>query len=307
MPEIHLSWQPGYSLFRKPAKRPAAPRRNRRQRFEFVVEHPQRACRAEVSPSPTAFARTESPDSLREHPSTVNARKTCFEREAVKDNRHLNDKPSEPLDVENFGRGEVSLNPQTFDEAIETRLISHNDEDQSTCSLAREFSTGEHRCIRSGPSADLISTFANIPSPLFTVVPLTIEYISLNQRFKPILDRCMHLTSTQTLSNYGLLLSDNAELCMIPLTFHLRINPFRYRTDLDPEPAYLIHAVMALAGHHVGSNAALSHRHEALQLLRRSLDIFDDSETMYSALDTIIVLFSLDVSQIAVCLRPSLD
>lgn len=88
---------------------------------------------------------------------------------------------------------------------------------------------------------------------------------------------------------------DNTEFCTIPLTFKLRINPFRYRADLDPEPEFLVHAVMALAGHHVKSDSMLAHRQAALQLLRQSVCSLKDVEVMYSVLDTIVVLFSLDV------------
>lgn len=52
---------------------------------------------------------------------------------------------------------------------------------------------------------------------------------------------------------------------------------------------------MALAGHHVKSASTLGHRHEALQLLRHSLASSIDPETMHSVLDTIVILFSLDV------------
>lgn len=100
---------------------------------------------------------------------------------------------------------------------------------------------------------------------------------------------------------------DNEEFCTIPLTFHLRINPFRYRTDLDPEPIFLVHAVMALAGHHVNSDSTLSHRHTALQLLRQGLDMFSDPETMYSILDTIVILFSLDVGPSVLSFAPNSD
>lgn len=56
---------------------------------------------------------------------------------------------------------------------------------------------------------------------------------------------------------------------------------------------------MALAGHHVNndSDLTLNHRHMALQLLRQGLDTFSDVETMYSIVDTIVILFSLDVGQ----------
>lgn len=53
---------------------------------------------------------------------------------------------------------------------------------------------------------------------------------------------------------------------------------------------------MALAGHHVKSTSTLSHRYEALQILRQSLTSSIDPETMHSVLDTIVILFSLDVS-----------
>lgn len=80
------------------------------------------------------------------------------------------------------------------------------------------------------------------------------------------------------------------------MTFHLRVNPFRYRTDIDPEPIFLVHAVMALAGHHVNSTSTLDHQHASLQLLRQSVNTFSDVETMYSMIDTIMILFSLDVN-----------
>lgn len=87
------------------------------------------------------------------------------------------------------------------------------------------------------------------------------------------------------------------EFCSIPLTFHLRINPFRYRTDLDPEPNFLIHAVMALAGHHVDSPSTLDHRYTALNLLRQGLNRSLQSELIHSVLDAIVILFSFDVSE----------
>ena len=57
----------------------------------------------------------------------------------------------------------------------------------------------------------------------------------------------------------------------------------------------MAHAVMALAGHHVGSESTQSHRHAALRLLRESLDTSTHTEDGHPMLDTIIILFSLDV------------
>ncbi|KAM5462993.1 hypothetical protein MferCBS49748_006220 [Microsporum ferrugineum] len=92
---------------------------------------------------------------------------------------------------------------------------------------------------------------------------------------------------------------DNGEFCKIPLTSDLRINPFRYRKDLEPEPVFLIHAVMALAGHHVESTSTQDHRHAAFQLLREKLGSYSKAEDVYSMLDAVIILFSLDETQSA--------
>ena len=76
------------------------------------------------------------------------------------------------------------------------------------------------------------------------------------------------------------------------------MNPFEYRTNLRPEPIFLVHAVMALSGHHVHSTTSLHHRIAALQLLRESLNTDRSFESTWSMLDTVIILFSLDVSVI---------
>ncbi|OAL74227.1 hypothetical protein A7D00_2259 [Trichophyton violaceum] len=91
----------------------------------------------------------------------------------------------------------------------------------------------------------------------------------------------------------------NREFCKIPLTSDLRINPFRYRKDLEPEPTFLVHAVMALAGHHVHSASTQDHRHAAFQLIREKLGSYNNTEDVYSMLDAVIILFSLDETQSA--------
>lgn len=53
---------------------------------------------------------------------------------------------------------------------------------------------------------------------------------------------------------------------------------------------------MALAGHHVKDTSTLHHRHAALQLLRKRLTTWDRSSDAYNMLDTIVILFSLDVT-----------
>lgn len=83
---------------------------------------------------------------------------------------------------------------------------------------------------------------------------------------------------------------------MIPLTSDLQMNPFRYRRTIVPEPMFLVHAVMALSGHHVKSPSTDYHRYTALKLLRESLNASGNVEDGPSMLDTIMILFSFDVS-----------
>jgi hypothetical protein len=77
---------------------------------------------------------------------------------------------------------------------------------------------------------------------------------------------------------------------------------------------YLLHAVLALACHHTDhsslsssgrhqlSEAVINHGQIALQLFRQALNNDNIIEIAASLLDTIITLFSLDVS----CLPPAL-
>jgi hypothetical protein len=83
---------------------------------------------------------------------------------------------------------------------------------------------------------------------------------------------------------------------MIPLTSDLQMNPFRYRRTIVPEPMFLVHAVMALAGHHVKSASTDDHRYTALKLFRESLNASGNIEGGSSMLDAIMILFSFDVS-----------
>jgi hypothetical protein len=300
---MQLTWQPGFSLSRKPAKRPVQ-HRNRQERFEFVVEHPQRAHRARRSPSATSFTHSKSrSNSFREHSIIVNTHRAYLQSEAVEESEPPIDLSLRTLDDESSIRSAGSPDLETIDGATEPRPNSCNCEYQSTSTRSPDATSGERNITGSGPDSAVVSALTYIPSPLFKSVPPTIEYSSLTQRFRPILNRCMPLVRTYALPNSDEQLLDNSEFCTIPLTFQLRINPFQYRPDLDPEPTFLVHAVMALSGHHVNSISTLNHRHTSLQLLRQNLNAFSDAETMYSVLDTIVILFSLDVSQTSACLR----
>jgi hypothetical protein len=84
-------------------------------------------------------------------------------------------------------------------------------------------------------------------------------------------------------------------------------NPFRYRTDAVQGAEYLQHAVLALSCHHIDlsslrsdqidrhSKTVLDHGRTALRLFRQSLNSETVSRMSGSLLDTILILFSLDV------------
>ncbi|KAL2075862.1 hypothetical protein VTL71DRAFT_805 [Oculimacula yallundae] len=269
MPENQLSWQPGFSLSRKPFKRPAV-RRKRQQQFEFVEDHSQKS---QDKKSPLT-GRTVSPSNYsREYPSRAStlapdSRSDNPEKCASSDDLSLEDWSASTSEGPFFSKENR--------QSSEGNSISYNTEHKSTpTSLA--LLVHYEGTLMSQVTGFWAST--DNRSFIFSSLPATISFGSLTQRFKPILNRY------------------NGEFCTIPLTFGLHINPFRYRTDIDPEPTFLVHAVMALAGHHVKSASTSSHRHSALRLLRQNLDIFEDAEAMYSMLDTIVILFSLDETQ----------
>jgi hypothetical protein len=201
MPEKQLSWQPGFSLLRKPAKRPG-PRRTRQQGFEFVEEHPQREHRARRSPSVNTFTHSRCfSNPSREDSIIVDTHIAPFQSGAVEENEPPIDPSLETLNDESSTRSEGFPDLETIDGTNEPHLNSCNSEDQSTSFRLPEAATGERNVAGSGPNAAAVSALTNIPLPLFTSVPPTIEYSSLTQRFGPILNRCMHFMYTFALPN----------------------------------------------------------------------------------------------------------
>ena len=81
------------------------------------------------------------------------------------------------------------------------------------------------------------------------------------------------------------------------------MNPFQCAVGINSEAIFLMHAVMALAGHHVESSSTQNHRHAALQRLREKLETHNTSGDGNSMLDTVIILFSLDVRSMPTSVR----
>jgi hypothetical protein len=187
MSERRLTWQPGFSLLRKPARR-RVPRKNRRQRFEFVVEHPQRACRE---------------PSFREHPTTVDTPRASLRSAPVQEHEPLTDLFLGTLHDELSIWDERSFGFETTGRAIEPLSNLCNSYDQSTSSHSPDSTPGECDIMDSGPVSAVATALTNIESPLFTSLPPTVQYSSLTQRFKPLLNRCMHFAHTLILPNQG--------------------------------------------------------------------------------------------------------
>lgn len=177
MPEVQLSWQPGFSLSRKPARR-SAPRRSRQQGFEFVAEHPQRIHRKRHSPSINTHGAYSHSKAVESSPSLVSVNKeSSIRREGGSPNLGLID-------------GTIEFHPN-----------SCNGEGQPTVLHSPGLTTDKHDVVGPGPNTTASSTLTNRSYPPFMSVPPAVECVSLTQLYSPILERCMHFVHALVLSN----------------------------------------------------------------------------------------------------------
>lgn len=211
MPERPLSWQPGFSLWRKPTKRPA-PRRNQHHQFEIVVEHPQHRSYRHARHSPSTQLPTPphlrppfSSDSSSEHTAIEGPRRPYFQSEAIEGNEgnegneaHTAGRSPVVSEEELATSPEASSDLETIDSPTEPQPSrSHTDDDHSTTSpFSPEPITDECNVNDPDPNAAVLTaatTTAFSPSLMSesTIIPPTIEYGSLMERFRPVLTRCM--------------------------------------------------------------------------------------------------------------------
>ncbi|KAK8122944.1 hypothetical protein PG984_011614 [Apiospora sp. TS-2023a] len=243
-----LSWQPGFSLSRKPTKKSVTRRRKKldaeaAEQYEFICESP-----AKLSHEPRLSVK-------------ASAAVTTAPEVAV---APASDEPARPDSTASPSVDGPSL---YGDIASEPERLAHN----------TEVSPGVER-----PTPTLSSVDITTQNHVYhTWTPSTIFYNSVAHRFEPILDQY------------------NQEFCKIPLTFDLRVNPFQYRKGGNTEPLFLVHAAMALAGHHIESGFTEHHKGTALHLLRESLNTSANLKHVYHMLDAIVILFSLDETQSA--------
>ncbi|EGD90491.1 hypothetical protein H112_01951 [Trichophyton rubrum D6] len=262
---MRLSWQPAFSLFRKPVRRRRARKVERGllrdtekpQQFEFIFEHSIIESETADTPLTTNFTLSGVPV---EHITNGQSQ----DKESIEEIAPYAETPFETYGNESpvIQGEEASHNLDLIDRPAEPHQHQNNGKNPYTVLLLTE-STADRQLQ---PCKKSTGTFDRRLSPL-------------------LLDRGS--------------LHSFLEFCKIPLTSDLRINPFRYRKDLEPEPTFLVHAVMALAGHYVHSASTQDHRHAAFQLIREKLGSYNNTEDVYSMLDAVIILFSLDETQSA--------
>lgn len=179
-----------------------------------------------------------------------------------------------------------SLSMQTSEE-MDHRL-STTQKDQPTTGRSRRSSRGLLIVpVWTLSPITTITTYGHRPAYSTTASHIALSPFSTNVRVPTL--------SSVSRRRRRLTFVDNQEFCKIPLTCDLQINPFQYRKGACAEPLFLVHAAMALAGHHVESRSTAHHRGTALQLLREGLDIPGNLADVYHMLDAIVILFSLDV------------
>lgn len=293
-----------------------------RQQFEFIAEHPVRNRGGRHSPSAATFTHLGAPaEPITDCQASSGPNGISLSLAKYSKNKHsvVSDEHEAHSQAETVEETEPSVETPLWASSDQSPIGSNESPDSETIYGTTELHPypcqNEDRCVSLHlpesttdrqlqvfegsnfglatsyempsqvmtiePSPTAVSDLPTMPCSPSTSIPPSILYNSISQRFRPILDRY------------------NSEFCKIPLTSDLQINPFRCRTDLNPEPIFLVHAVMALAGHHVESTSTLDHRHTALQLLRESLNTYNNAGDGYSMLDTIIILFSLDETQSA--------
>ncbi|KAH8696617.1 fungal-specific transcription factor domain-containing protein [Talaromyces proteolyticus] len=117
MPERHLSWQPGFSLSRKPAKRPTTRRTNRGEariackplQLEFIIERPNRNHETNKSSSVTNCSYSKALLG----PTTAYQANFGSNVTACEETRHSTETPFRPLGDESLIRNDDSCDVVT--------------------------------------------------------------------------------------------------------------------------------------------------------------------------------------------------
>lgn len=183
MPMTRLSWQPGYSLSRKPTKRSVA-RRNKLEQFEFIVEHPRAIGSAEGDPSAAIASQAESHVSP-EHFALI---------QVTSDDDCLEQSYSAPSDHQPPIRSANFSDLPAVDSSNTCYLDSDDVIGARNSFTALKSTTCGHNVVAAESEGITDSILTELSTSLVPSIPSTVRFVSLTQRYKPILDRCTYYT-----------------------------------------------------------------------------------------------------------------
>lgn len=210
MPERQISWKQGFSLSRKPEKRPTV-RRKRRQQIEFVLEQPHASLQYQRRPrsSPTAGVLSQAPrlpDGLpgdSEFP--IDTQREHLQCEDVIENEPPLD-PSNGTLIDEFwadfeaspGFVEINDTSQPYQNSVNSLGNFPNEISLSVTPGAEEKVTFHSELDGTGSLTPYRSC-----SPNFTPYMSIMECNTLLERFRPILTRCMKLIDISPTSEFN--------------------------------------------------------------------------------------------------------
>lgn len=176
---MQLSWQPGFSLSRKPVKKPTVRRTKRKalnnadkpQQFEFIAEYPVVNHGARYSPSVTSPVHSGEPDEPTAKYQASSNLSTTSQSLPVIQKRIKRSVASD----EHAANSRVIEAVEETEPSVETSFWASSD-----ISLT---GSGIFPCSKTIYGTTELSVSVSIPP--------SILYSSLSQRFKPILDRCI--------------------------------------------------------------------------------------------------------------------
>jgi hypothetical protein len=112
---------------------------------------------------------------------------------------------------------------------------------------------------------------------------------------------CTLYPKPKNLKAEKLLLLDDAEFCVLPLTIDCKTNPFRVTQETSQPSQFLLHAILAISMQHLAKKGhdetltveMFSHRSMATDLYSKALSKADP----LTLLDTLLIFVYLDVSK----------
>lgn len=208
MPTTKLSWQPGYSLSKKPIKRSTARRTkvgvsrnaNRLQQFEFIAEQPAKHYEANLLPS-AATSRHIEPHiepTINGQISSNSSGVSLSDAKFTQDQESIaSDEDGVRCEVEVISGTKSSVEKLDW-VSNDTTLIERREPPNSvttygTTALRPYSSWSEDRHAAQLVPGSSINSQLQIfeKNDIDLDIPPSILYDSLSQRFRPILDRCI--------------------------------------------------------------------------------------------------------------------